>query len=312
MADVSQLFSGLKSMSDYQRAEEEFQMKKQLVQAELQNAKMGGKLPSNIQEWNAYQQMPPDQREEYLRMKRADQIMNLGGTMGVRNPLGGGLIEQYEVTPEPEQMPGFRRQVAEQEAAGKLGQELEFAPMIEQEKTVARLAGEAEGSSAKKSKQAGEAIGILKEAESLLGNAPGGLIESGITAGKRALNKSDVSTQADEQLKLLSGWLVANVPRMEGPQSNFDVQNYKTMAADLGNTLKPVGDRLAALQGLRALQEKYTGQSNIPEMDAIGAASGNMPGMAPKGDVGEIEFKLQKAGFTPAQIKEYKSARGIQ
>jgi hypothetical protein len=59
------------------------------------------------------------------------------------------------------------------------------------------------------------------------------------------------------QLDTLSGWMVAKVPRMEGPQSNFDVQNYKTMAAVVGDRMKPISQRLAALDTLEGLQQKY-------------------------------------------------------
>jgi hypothetical protein len=44
---------------------------------------------------------------------------------------------------------------------------------------------------------------------------------------------------------------------MEGPQSNFDVQNYMTMAGKIGDRTVPVKERLAALDQVRKLQQKY-------------------------------------------------------
>ena len=44
---------------------------------------------------------------------------------------------------------------------------------------------------------------------------------------------------------------------MEGPQSNYDVENYKQAAGDLANPIKPVEVRMAALQTLKQLNEKY-------------------------------------------------------
>jgi hypothetical protein len=44
---------------------------------------------------------------------------------------------------------------------------------------------------------------------------------------------------------------------MEGPQSNFDVQVYTTMAGKVGDRTVPVRERLAALDELRKLQTKY-------------------------------------------------------
>ena len=56
------------------------------------------------------------------------------------------------------------------------------------------------------------------------------------------------------KLDTLSGWLVSNVPRMEGPQSDKDVLSYKTMAAEVGDRTKPISQRLAAAQELKALR----------------------------------------------------------
>ena len=44
---------------------------------------------------------------------------------------------------------------------------------------------------------------------------------------------------------------------MESPQSNFDVQNYITMAGKIGDRTMPVAERAAALKEVRRLQEKY-------------------------------------------------------
>jgi hypothetical protein len=60
-----------------------------------------------------------------------------------------------------------------------------------------------------------------------------------------------------QQLEALSGWLVSNVPRMEGPQSNADVLNYQTMAGRVGDRTLPVEARKAALGTLMELQRKY-------------------------------------------------------
>lgn len=51
------------------------------------------------------------------------------------------------------------------------------------------------------------------------------------------------------------------MPRFEGPQSDKDTQFYKEAAGDLANPSKPVETRMAALETLRALNEKYAGQA---------------------------------------------------
>lgn len=76
-----------------------------------------------------------------------------------------------------------------------------------------------------------------------------------------------VGTKSADQatsLDALSGWLVANVPRMEGPQSNFDVLNYQTMAGKIGDRTLPVSTRLAALESVEKLMKKYESVSPAP------------------------------------------------
>jgi hypothetical protein len=75
----------------------------------------GTQDPSTIREWNVFSNLPPEQQARYLQMKRADRVMNLGGSQAVLSPTGG-IAEQYQVTPRPEQMPQFK---AEQSAAEK-------------------------------------------------------------------------------------------------------------------------------------------------------------------------------------------------
>lgn len=107
-------------------------------------------------------------------------------------------------------------------------------------------------------KRSDQLLMMTKKAGELLGQSPTG---SGVGAGVDALGRmvgitSDSAKKAAE-LDTLSGWMVANVPRMEGPQSNFDVQNYQTMAAKVGDRTVPVQERVAALNALQGLQEKY-------------------------------------------------------
>jgi hypothetical protein len=74
------------------------------------------------------------------------------------------------------------------------------------------------------------------------------------------------AAQAD-QLKVLGGYLVSKMPRMEGPQSDKDVEVYRQMAADVGNSSLPIERRQAALTTLRGIVSKYdkaAGNSQSP------------------------------------------------
>lgn len=64
------------------------------------------------------------------------------------------------------------------------------------------------------------------------------------------------ASEAD-QLQAISGVLTAKMPRMEGPQSNFDVENYKIMAGRVGDSTLPLARRKAALKVVEQLWRKY-------------------------------------------------------
>ena len=128
--------------------------------------KLTGETPSAIREWSVFSNLPPEDQRRYLQMKRADQVMNLGGTMAVRSPTGG-IGEQYQVTPKPEQMPEFRGAQATAEAAGKAGVEIKTAPQIagsvEAAKETAKNVAQAQTSLPQVIDQTKNAVGLLDE-----------------------------------------------------------------------------------------------------------------------------------------------------
>lgn len=87
------------------------------------------------------------------------------------------------------------------------------------------------------------------------GSGAGALADSALNFVGQPTKSGDTA----QQLEALSGWMVANVPRMEGPQSNADVLNYQTMAGRIGDRSLPISTRKAALQTVMQLQEKYAG-----------------------------------------------------
>lgn len=89
------------------------------------------------------------------------------------------------------------------------------------------------------------------------------------------------ATQA-QQLEALSGWLTANIPRMEGPQSDADVRNYATMAGKIGDRTLPAETRKAALATLIELQGKYAALNGV-EAPKAAAPSGAKPPTPMKG-----------------------------
>jgi hypothetical protein len=68
-------------------------------------AKMGSTTPSSVQEYQYYNNLTPAEKENYLRVKRASQIIDLGGSKNVLNPTGPGLSQTFEKTLKPEDVP---------------------------------------------------------------------------------------------------------------------------------------------------------------------------------------------------------------
>lgn len=106
------------------------------------------------------------------------------------------------------------------------------------------------------------------------------LLNSGPTASvfgnlaDKGLGAFGVSTPGGEtaaQLETLSGWLVSNVPRMEGPQSNMDVINYQTMAGRIGDRNLPIGVRQKAAEEVKRLQNKYSELNGGPASETQSA-----------------------------------------
>ena len=108
-------------------------------------------------------------------------------------------------------------------------------------------------------KRAQNVLSLTQQAEQILssGKATGSGIGSLLDTGASWFGVSTEGAQSTAQLSTIAGQLVSNMPRMEGPQSDKDVQMYKQMAGDLSNASLPVATRMAALKQMQALNEKY-------------------------------------------------------
>jgi hypothetical protein len=159
--------------------------------------------------------------------------------------------------------------------------EAQNAALSAQAQAGAKAAGEAGAKRAQRSRDAEDSLGLLAEAERLLPDATGSGVGAIRDSAFGALGLSTVGAQATAALKTIAGQLVAKMPRMEGPQSNFDVQMYKEMAGDLANPATPVEQRQAALVMIRKLQQKYAPDSG-PADESPPAADGGIDDLLSK------------------------------
>jgi hypothetical protein len=124
-----------------------------------------------------------------------------------------------------------------------------------------------------RAKKAGDLINLAGEAKGILGDASSGLIGGLKTTAAEALGMSTDSSKADARLKVISGQLVMNMPRMEGPQSDADRLLYQQMAGDIANPKVPRETRAAALETIVQLQQKYAPQQATQPAQNAGVAS---------------------------------------
>ncbi|WP_343577937.1 hypothetical protein [Pseudomonas sp.] len=112
---------------------------------------------------------------------------------------------------------------------------------------------------AKNVKNAEKLTTLIDEARKILPDATASGIGAQMDNANRFFGRSTSGSQAAAKLGVLGGNMLMMMPRMEGPQSDRDVENYKLMVGKLGDPTIPAAERAAALDTIEALQKQYTG-----------------------------------------------------
>lgn len=141
-------------------------------------------LPSNIQEWQQYNAMAPEDQKRYLQMKRANQTLNLGGSQMVVGPGDATPVANYPVTPKPDEMPDFKRSQAQASAEGT-------------------AAGEANAGASNTVTKAAGLLSSLEDLKVSSANAPSGGIANAAVGGlnKAGIGGAAASAQGDFTVK---------------------------------------------------------------------------------------------------------------
>jgi hypothetical protein len=118
---------------------------------------------------------------------------------------------------------------------------------------------------APRSRDAQATLSLLDMAEPLLDVATGSGLGALRDQAGALVGMSSEPAEAAAQLKAIGGLLVSKMPRMQGPQSNLDVQLYREMAGQIGDPTVPNEVRKAAMETIRQLNEKYAngGESGV-------------------------------------------------
>ncbi|MCH7295472.1 hypothetical protein [Acinetobacter higginsii] len=99
---------------------------------------------------------------------------------------------------------------------------------------------------------------VLNEIEGILPQSTSSYIGRGADYLARGVGMATSGDIASGKLGTLGGQLVALMPKMSGPQSDKDVAMYKQMAGQLDDATIPLKIRMAALETIRSLNNKYS------------------------------------------------------
>jgi len=120
------------------------------------------------------------------------------------------------------------------------------------------IVAEVEGqTNIKKPAQAKTVLGILDEADNEIDKATGSLAGAGRDIAVGAFGGTTPGAESIAGLKVLQAQLMTSQPRMEGPQSDRDVQLYREMAGQIGDPTVPSALKKRAVKTIRRINEKY-------------------------------------------------------
>lgn len=209
---------------------------------------------SDVQNWEYFQKLSPEQQKQWMSLQRQPTAPQLAIINGVPT-----LVDRIQGTQTP--LTNLQSEIGATTA--KAGAEAEA-------KALGTAKGEAQGGLAKKGINAMNVLETIDLADPLIDVATGSA--TGAAADKVAafFGKSTTGDQAIAQLKIVQANLMTNMPRMEGPQSDRDVQLYREAAGEIGDANVPRARKKAAISMIRALQQKYTDGMPVP-------ASANRP-----------------------------------
>lgn len=206
--------------------------------------------PSAVQEWEHFNKLSPQDQDRYLLMKRAQmqKVEELEGGKSVvsASPLGNVTTTRL-TTPQAEIAAAAAKKGAESEA-GAVG--------TGQGGIIADIQ--------KKGANAKVVMDTLDIADNLIEASTGSLVGAGADRLAGVFGAAPKGAQASAQLKVLQAGLMLNMPRMEGPQSDRDVELYRQAAASLGDDTVPNDIKKAAVQTIRNIQMTYMQRARQP------------------------------------------------
>lgn len=193
--------------------------------------------PADIQAYEYYNKLTPEQQKQFLEIKRNSQPFQVVDYAGGKGKLNRVTGELEQVT------------TAAQEAAG--------AGTVAQGTASGTAAGQAQGAIDKKAIGAKSVLQQVDLAEQLIPFATGSAPGAAYDAAVKFFGGAPDGAKAIAQLKVIQAGLVSSMPRLEGPQSDADRVLYIEAAGQIGDPTVPAEVKKAALQTIRRIQQQY-------------------------------------------------------
>jgi len=229
--------------------------------------------PAEVSAYKYFSSLTPEQKQEFLKLKRnvgsdyAIETVNGVPTVVYKPAAGGPAVAGG--TPLMTPLTSLPQEISAQGA---------IASTKAQAGEVGAAVGKSQGSTLTKGVTANTVTGLLDIADPLVDAATGSLAGAGADKLAAAFGKAPSGAEAIAQLKVLQAGLMLNMPRMEGPQSDRDVELYREAAASLGDPTVPRAIKKAAIKTIRDVQERYkTAAKNVPQIFRPGEAQQEDP-----------------------------------
>jgi hypothetical protein len=148
-----------------------------------------------------------------------------------------------------------RKKAAEEATAAAIQKQKELD--LARQKPPEEAKGKNEAKDVNNQNMADQTYDMIKPISDLIKKSTGSGIGTSVDVVAGKLGASPQGAQAIAELEVLTAPILANVPRFEGSQSEYDVKLYQKFAGDFANGEKPIKTRLAALNGLITLMKKY-------------------------------------------------------
>jgi hypothetical protein len=204
--------------------------------------------PSSVQEWEFFSQLSADEQQRYLEMKRNPNFVvkdvNQAPTAIVGLPGGGVRTMPLSTTQSEAEAAGLVK--GSESQAGAIGTGL----------------GNIQAGIQTKGANAQTVTGMLDIADPLIEVATGSTGGAAYDAAAKFFGKAPDGAQAIASLQVLQAGLMTNMPRMEGPQSDRDVDLYRQAAGQIGDPTVPRDIKKAAVKTIRELQKKYADRAS--------------------------------------------------